>query len=425
MDNAKNTKNSRPLAPKYRVRRTFGASNPKRFGVTAKGKRVYIRTFGCQMNDRDSEALLGLFLQEGYIQAKSEKDADVVLVNTCSVRAHAENRALSFVGKFRKKGTVPVRGQSPIIGVIGCMAQNLGQDIFRKMQHVDLICGPSSFNKIPGYIDKIRKERVRVVDLEDTAREEDFYNASFRAQGDRAQIVISTGCSNYCTYCVVPFVRGGLRLRNPEDIISEVKRNLSLGIKKITLLGQNVNDYKILRIKDKGKRIKERGKEGEETIDFVGLLKKIEKIDEIEEVDFLTSQPKNTSKELFTLMAKSSKINKHLHLPFQSGSNKILKAMNRGYTREKYLQLVDDYKKIVKGTLSTDVIVGFSGENESDFEQTKDILEKVRFRGAYIFKYSPRPRAKSSGLADDVSKQDKERRHAILLELQKNISREF
>lgn len=344
------------------------------------------------MNDRDSEALLGLFLEKGHTQAKDVKEADVILINTCSVREHAEDRAVSFAGTFKKS--------SVIVGLIGCMARNRGEEIFKKMPHIKLICGPACFAKIPAYIEKIQKENTRIIDLEDSLRDEELYKSAFRIEPDHAQVIISTGCSNYCSYCVVPYVRGQLRLRKPEDIIDEVKKNIALGIKKITLLGQNVNDYS----------------------DFVELLSRVEKIEGLEELSFITSQPRNTSVELFKLMAASKTIKKHLHLPFQSGSNRILELMNRGYSREKYLELIADYKRIVKGSLSTDVIVGFPTETEEDFLQTKDIIEKVSFGYAYIFKYSPRMRAKSAKMTDNVSAQVKAKRHSILLELQKKIS---
>ena len=378
-------------------------------------KKIYIRTFGCQMNDRDSEALLGLFVDKGYLIAESAEEADAVLVNTCSVRAHAEDRARSYLGSLKKKGPVPIREQSPkkILGLIGCMAKNKGEELYERMPYIDLICGPASFSKIPEYVKRIKEEGIRIKDLEDKEREEDFYKAAFRQDSDRAQVIISTGCSNYCSYCIVPFVRGELRLRKPGDIIDEVKRNIDLGIKKIILLGQNVNDYRF-RQQTIDHRL--------ETVDFVELLHMVLNIDGVEELDFITSQPKNTSKELFTLIKKSPKIRKHLHLPFQSGSNRILKLMKRGYTREKYLQLIDDYRKIVGGTLSTDVIVGFPAESDEDFNQTKDILEKVKFSHAFIFKYSPRGATKSVGMADDVAREVKASRHKILLDLQKQIS---
>ncbi len=397
------------------------------------------------MNGRDSEALVGLFVERGYSLAQTPEEADVILVNTCSVREHAEDRAISFLGALKKV----TRSQShqvtsgkhdtqyairttKIVGLIGCMARNRGEELFKRMPHIDLVCGPAAFDKIPEYVERIQKTKspshqvtsgkrdtrytirnTRIIDLEDKLRNEDFYRASFRIESGHAQVVISTGCSNYCSYCVVPYVRGPLRLRRPEDIISEVERNAKLGIKKITLLGQNVNDYQYkLQITNYKLQI----------IDFVELLRMIEKIEGIEEIDFVTSHPKNTSRELFELMASSQKIKKHLHLPFQSGSDRILKLMNRGYTKQDYLKLIDDYYCIVGGTLSTDVIVGFPTETKKDFLETKKILEKVHFRYAYIFKYSPRPYTKAFSLKDDVPKEIKEKRHRELLDLQKRIS---
>ena len=382
--------------------------------------KIYIRSFGCQMARRDSEALLGLFLEKGYVQATDEKEADVVLINTCSVREHAEDRAISYAGTLKKlkseirnpksetNSKSKIQNPKLIVGVIGCMARNRGEELAKRMPHISLICGPASFAKIPAYIEKIINEgrgtrdegRTRIIDLDDSARDEELYKSAFRIEPDHAQVIISTGCSNYCSYCVVPYARGELRLRKTEDIINEVRKNIDLGIKKITLLGQNVNDYP----------------------DFVNLLSQVEKIEGLEELSFITSQPRNTSVELFKLMAASKTIKKHLHLPFQSGSNKILKLMNRGYTREKYLEIVGDYEKIVKGTLSTDVIVGFPSETDEDFLATRDIIEKVNFKYAYIFKYSPRFRAKSAKMKDNVSPEVKARRHKVLLDLQKKIS---
>ena len=363
---------------------------------------------------------MGLFLEKGYVQATDEKEADVVLINTCSVREHAEDRAISYAGTLKKlkseirnpksetNSKSKIQNPKLIVGVIGCMARNRGEELAKRMPHISLICGPASFAKIPAYIEKIINEgrgtrdegRTRIIDLDDSARDEELYKSAFRIEPDHAQVIISTGCSNYCSYCVVPYARGELRLRKTEDIINEVRKNIDLGIKKITLLGQNVNDYP----------------------DFVNLLSQVEKIEGLEELSFITSQPRNTSVELFKLMAASKTIKKHLHLPFQSGSNKILKLMNRGYTREKYLEIVGDYEKIVKGTLSTDVIVGFPSETDEDFLATRDIIEKVNFKYAYIFKYSPRFRAKSAKMKDNVSPEVKARRHKVLLDLQKKIS---
>ncbi|MDP2922812.1 MAG: tRNA (N6-isopentenyl adenosine(37)-C2)-methylthiotransferase MiaB [Candidatus Omnitrophota bacterium] len=399
-------------------------------------KRLYIKTFGCQMNSRDSEALLGLFLERGYTQAQGYEDADIILLNTCSVRAHAEHRVRSILGSFKKlfakrkaqsaksKDTQNAMHYAPcampIIGLIGCMARSQGQEIFKRMPYVNLIVGPASLHKIPEYIEKIAKriahsekqgENLRIMDLEDKERKEEFYDAGFRAKSDHAQVVISTGCSNYCSYCVVPYVRGELRLRKPKDIIAEVKRNVALGINKITLLGQNVNDYKYIPSSHVLR-----------PTSFVNLLEMVNEIEGVKEIDFLTPHPKNTSNALFRLMAKSNKIKKYLHLPLQSGSDRILKLMNRGYTKKDYLALVADYKTIVGGTIGTDIIVGFPTETEEDFHHTKDVLEKVNFMGAYIFKYSPRPNTQALKLKDDVPQKVKEKRHKILLDLQKKIS---
>ena len=409
-------------------------------------KKVFLRTFGCQMNDRDNEALLGLFLEKGYKQVDTPEEADVILVNTCSVRDHAENRAISFLGSLKKLSALrsqlsaaesrKLKAESKkIIGLIGCMARNRGEELFKKMPYIDLVCGPAGFDTIPIYIEKIQTEGQRIFDIADKKRAEALYEAIFRQEKDYASVVISTGCSSNCSYCVVPFVRGPLRFRSPKDIIDEIKRNVELGIKRITLLGQNVNDYNYqlsdisfqLSAKSKNSLKAESRKlkaESKDTITFVDLLKEVDKVEGLKEVDFITSHPKNTSRELFEVMAKSKRILKHLHLPFQSGSDRILELMNRGYSKEKYLRLIDEYKKIVAGTLSADIIVGFPTETKEDFLHTKDVIERVRFRYAYIFKYSPRPNTKAAKLNDDVPKEVKEQRHKVLLELQKKISLE-
>ncbi len=377
------------------------------------------------MNVRDSEAVMGLFLQKGYKQAKNEEEADVILLNTCAVRAHAEHRVRSILGAYKKLSVVSRQSSAKniadsrklkadsckIIGLIGCMARSTGKDIFQKMEHVSLVCGPAAEDKITGYIADIIKTGKRIIDLSDRSRDEEFYHASYRVYPDVAQVVISTGCSNYCSYCVVPFVRGEIRMRSPKDIIDEVKRNVSLGVKKIMLLGQNVNDY---RYRPHSSFVL--------PVSFIDLLKMVDEVPGVEEIEFLTPHPKNTSKELFRLMAKSKKIKKYLHLPYQSGSDRILKLMDRGYTQKEYLKLVEDYKKIVGGTIGTDIIVGFPTETDKDFNETKKVLKKAEFMGAYIFKYSPRPGTAAHKVKDDVPQRVKEKRHAELLELQKEIS---
>ena len=397
------------------------------------------------MNFRDTEALLGLFIARGYKAVDDPAKADVVLANTCSVRALAENKARSFLGEFQdnRASIHPakrkrVRGtQRPIVGLIGCMARNEGKRLFQHMAHVDLICAPGVIEKIPGYVEQIISgERKRIIDLEDRMRDEAAYEAPYRREQGHANVVISTGCANSCAYCIVPYVRGKLRLRSPEDILAEVKRVVKNGASKITLLGQNVNDYNYVGAEravvecrapfDTSRQ--RRNTQGARCIEtpaqcnFVGLLKMVSAVEGVKEIDFVSSNPKNTSVELFEFMASSKKIRKLINLPFQSGSNRILKAMNRGYTRQEYLALVKSYKQIVGGQISTDIIVGFPGENDADFKATRKMMEQCKFDFAFIFKYSVRPHSPAVGLIDDVPKAIKEKRHQELLDLQKRIS---
>jgi len=475
---------SSPLHQDIGVNAAKPAFTPKCCGVTA--KRIFIRTFGCQMNVRDSEAIIGLFLDKGYELTEDAREADVILVNTCSVREHAEHRAISFLGSLKKTCQSTVKDQQsadknrkiidhglsaiddpqrhkPIVGFIGCAARNRGAEVFSKMPHVNLILGPGWFDKIFDFVERIKDKGERIKELGDKERNELLYSGTYRCEPDSAQVVISTGCNNWCTYCIVPYVRGALRFRKPEDILDEVKCNIDRGFRKITLLGQNVNDYeyrlqvtchKSSRGNTRDRQEKEyrshvTGHKSQEneymstdhgpqtivdrpqsadhsrqtTVGFLDILRKVEKIKGLEELYFLSANPKNTSKELLDFMAESDKIKKQLHLPFQSGSNQILKKMGRGYTREWYLELIEYYKQKVGGKLGTDVIVGFPGETDQDFQETKDLMEKIRFDYAYIFKYSPRPHSKAFKLKDDVPLKVKEERHAVLLEMQKRASR--
>jgi len=408
-------------------------------------KKVFLRTFGCQMNVRDSEALTGLFLKKGYVLTDDVDNADVVVLNTCAVRDNAQNRAVWTAATLKRlksqvtghKSQVKKRNthdalrntkhaRRPIIAFVGCVAQREGEALFKKYPHIDLILGPANLDKAPEYIEKIRKQRGRIIDIADKQRDEDFYAAEYRDDKKRAQVVISTGCSNYCTYCVVPSARGDLRLRKPEDILEEVKKNVVSGRTKIMLLGQNVNDYnyraQATSHKSQDKKRDTQYAVRNTSVNFVELLRMVENVPGIEEIKFMTSNPKNTTTALFELMAKSTKILKDLHLPFQAGSDRILKEMNRGYTKKEYLKLVGDYRRIVKGSLGTDIIVGFPGETEKDFQQTIDIMEKARFDYAFIFKYSTRGGTKSQKFVDDVPEIEKERRHKILLDLLKQIA---
>ncbi|MFC1804815.1 tRNA (N6-isopentenyl adenosine(37)-C2)-methylthiotransferase MiaB [Candidatus Omnitrophota bacterium] len=370
-------------------------------------KKVCIRTFGCQMNIRDSEVVYGLLKKNGFRMVEDPQEADIILLNTCSVRQHAEDKVWSEVGRFKTKQRNNETTSQRIIGIIGCMAQNYKEDIFKRAPNVAIIAGPTDIDKIPEAIKRVSQEPgVRIIETQGRVRPEDIYHTGFYAEKKYSYVVISEGCSNHCSYCVVPYVRGELHNRKYKDIIKEIKKAVDQGIENVTLLGQNVNAY------------------NDEEVDFVRLLGLVNQIKGLKEFSFITSHPKDVASGLFEAMQDLDKLRKYLHLPVQSGSDRILKLMNRGYTRKIYLDLAADYRRIVKGgILTTDVILGFPGETESDFQDTYDLVREVGFNSAYIFKYSTRPQTKASEMIDDVSRQEKERRHKLILELQKDISR--
>ena len=394
-----------------------------------KKNKVFLRTFGCQMNVRDSEVVAGLLKREGYSLVEAEDKADIVIFNTCSVRQHAEDKVWSEIGRIAKsaKKNVHIKGRStdrlgrskagtgPIIGLIGCMAQNYKEHVFQRSPAVDFVVGPSDIDKIPSILERLAGARqktkspdlyeLKIWETDADKRPEEIYHTGFYEDKEHAYVVISEGCSNFCSYCVVPFVRGPLHNRDNKEILKEIEQAVSKGISKITLLGQNVNAYV------------------HENVNFVELVSKVNKVKGLKEFSFITSHPKDTTVELFKAMAECDKIKKALHLPVQSGSDKVLKEMNRGYTKKFYLDLVDNYRKIVKnGELTTDIIVGFPGETEKEFQETYELVKQVQFDAAYIFKYSPRPNTHAQMLLDDLSKEEKEKRHKAVLDLQKSVS---
>ncbi len=363
---------------------------------------VYIRTFGCQMNVRDSELICGLLQKAGWRLSANDQDADIIIFNTCSVRKHAEDRIWSLIGSY--KG-------SKIIGLVGCMAQNFKQQAFERSPDVSFVVGPQDIHKLPGILEKIKPVKLlarKIWETDSNSRPEEVYHNSFYQDRQHAYVVISEGCSNFCSYCVVPYVRGPLRHRKSVDILLEIQEALSRGLNKVTLLGQNVNAYQ----------------DGQ--VNFTKLLEQVNALEGLKECGFFTSHPKDASLDLFKAINRLDKIVKTLHLPVQSGSDRILQLMNRGYTVKEYLALVDSYRKIVKGgLLTTDIIVGFPAETEAEFNQTCFLLKQVRFNGAYIFKYSPRPGTEAAKMADTLKSRKKEERHKEILELQRSISREL
>ncbi|HQQ06762.1 MAG TPA: tRNA (N6-isopentenyl adenosine(37)-C2)-methylthiotransferase MiaB, partial [Candidatus Omnitrophota bacterium] len=383
------------------------------------GKRILLVTFGCQMNVRDAEVIAGLMTKAGYSLTDDEAKADVVIFVTCSVRQHAEDKVWSEIGRIAKQNRA---GTVPIIGLVGCMAQNYQQQVFERSPAVDFCVGPADIAQIPDIVTKIFAHRksagrgglldMKIWETDGSVRPEEIYHTGFYEEKDHAYVVISEGCSNFCTYCIVPFVRGPVRHRHAEDILLEVKEAVAGGITRFTLLGQNVSSYHSPEPM-KGK-----------PVDFVDLLMAVSNISGLKEVGFITSHPRDTTVRLFEAMASCDTVKKYLHLPVQSGSDRILAAMNRGYTRAGYVHLAKEYRRIVKGgLLSTDIIVGFPGEADDDFQATHDLVRDIGFDTGYIFKYSPRPNTKACMLADDVAQGEKVRRHKVILDLQKSISK--
>lgn len=373
------------------------------------------------MNVRDSEVICGLLKSEGYKLTANHKDADIVILNTCSVRQHAEDKVWSEVGRFKKKSQSHKVTKLPVIGIVGCMAQNYKEAIFDRAPNVDFVVGPSDIHKIPEIVSKLCTRydvrstnnllETKIWETNGGLRPEQIYHTGFYEDENHAYVVISEGCSNFCSFCIVPYVRGPLQNRNHKDILKEIEEAIDRGIDKITLLGQNVNAYQFIVHSSKF------------IVNFPKLLKMINDIKGLKEFSFITSHPKDTSIDLFKAMTECDKLKKYLHLPVQSGSNRILKLMNRGYSREFYLDLTENYRKIVKdGKLTTDIIVGFPGEKEADFQDTVELVKKIKFDAAYIFKYSPRLKTEAANFTDDVEKKEKEKRHSVVLELQKKIS---
>lgn len=316
--------------------RTFAQKKPS----------VYIRTFGCQMNTRDSEFIAGLFLEKGYKLTDLPDNADIVLFNACSVRKHAEERAISNMGHFMHRYK-----NKKIYGMVGCAAQALKGELFERLPALNLVCGTGEIAKLPELIEQAQNNKISALDNIDKPLPES--NSIYRQDGKHAYVSIMRGCDNFCSYCVVPYVRGKERSRNVKDILAEIKTLVKRGIKDITLLGQNVNSYNGIACNDKEHK----------TCSFVQLLHLINNIEGIEKIRFMTSHPKDANVDLFKAMNQLDRVVEHLHLPLQSGSDRILSLMNRGYTAKKYQDLIAKARYLVpKLRLTTDIIVGFPTE---------------------------------------------------------------
>ena len=366
-------------------------------------------TFGCQMNARDSEKLLGVLEQIGYQEETNEEDADFVIYNTCTVRENANMRVYGRLGQLNR-----VKKQKPhmLIGLCGCMMQEpeVVEKIKKSYRFVDLIFGTHNIYKFAELIVTRLESQRMVIDIwKDTDKiVEDL--PSERKFSFKSGVNIMFGCNNFCSYCIVPYVRGRERSRNPEDIIREIQGLVADGVVEVMLLGQNVNSY---------------GKTLEHPMTFAQLLTEIEKIEGLERIRFMTSHPKDLSDELIEVMKHSKKICKHLHLPVQSGSTEILKKMNRRYTKEQYLELVRKIKEAVPDiSLTTDIIVGFPGETEEDFLETMDVVNKVRYDSAFTFIYSKRTGTPAAAMENQVPEDVVKDRFGRLLKEVQSISAE-
>lgn len=370
---------------------------------------VLLRTFGCQMNRHDSERVAGMILSRGWTLVEEEKAADVILLNTCSVRRHAEERVLGKLSAYQREKRARPR---LVVGVIGCMAQTWGERLWERFPGLDLILGPGSFASLPDLLENaLQTGGRRLADGFDDG--ENFFRLSpARERRYQAWVTVMRGCNNYCSYCVVPYARGREVSRSPESIVKEAEQLAGEGCKEITLLGQNVNAY--LGVDRGGRRI-----------DFPGLLSLMHAVPGIERIRFITSHPKDISPALIAAMKELPKVCEHLHFPAQSGSNAVLKKMNRGYTKEDYLEKVRRLKEeIPEIALSSDFIVGFPGETGGDFSLTMDLAREVRFDQLFAFKYSLRPGTQAASHADDVPPAEKSVRLQKLLALQEAVSRE-
>ncbi len=368
-------------------------------------RKVFIKTYGCQMNKYDSEKMAGVLDEHNYSLTDDVYSADVILLNTCSIREKSEQKVFSKLGRLKKYKT---HNPNLIIGVGGCIGQINSKTILKRVPYVDLVFGTLNIHRLPSLIDKVYNGDGPVSEIfSDAEYSVEEYPVS-RENNIQAWVSIMHGCNNYCSYCVVPYTRGREISRKSHNILNEIKILSQQGCKEVTLLGQNVNSY---------------GKDNNEGITFPRLLEKIHKIPGIERIRFVTSHPKDFSGELIKIINDCDKVCEQIHLPAQSGSNKILSLMNRGYKIESYIEKINLLKSNVPGAaLSTDIIVGFPGENDQDFEATVDLIEKVEFDNVFLFKFSPRPNTAATKLPGQIDDKIKKNRFETLLNLQKRIT---
>ncbi len=376
--------------------------NEQYFIMNGKRKTYNILTYGCQMNEHDSEKIAGMLTSIGYEETDDESNADLVIFNTCLIRENAE---LKFYGKLGEVKGLKRSRPDMIVSVCGCMMQKeeTRQNLLKKFRFVDIIFGTNTIQELPGLIYDVEVNNKKSVDIIDNT--ELIYENMPKARKFKykALVNITYGCNNFCTYCVVPYVRGREKSRLPEEIINEVKALAADGCKELTLLGQNVNSY---------------GSNLEEKFTFAQLLYELNKIDGIERIRFMTSHPKDLTDDLITAIKECNKVCNHVHLPVQAGSNDVLNRMNRRYTKEHYLNLVEKLKKEIPDVaITTDIIVGFPGETEDDFLETVDVVKNVQYDSAFTYLYSVREGTKAAEMEDQVPDDVKHDRFNRLLDV--------
>jgi tRNA-2-methylthio-N6-dimethylallyladenosine synthase len=368
-------------------------------------KTFYIETFGCQMNAHDSEKVIGTLEQEGYARVEDEINADLILYNTCSIRDKAEQKVFHRLNEYKA-----MQGEGKKFAVIGCVAQQEGEKIFEKAPYVSLVSGSASYRNLPQMLARLEAGETRITGLNDRETEETFETEfTARSNPHRGYITIIEGCDKFCAYCVVPYTRGKERSRTADSVMHEARQMADLGYTEIQLLGQNVNSY--------------RDPSGKKT--FAELLLAIGELKGIKRVRFTTSHPRDFTKDIVDAIDASDALCDHVHLPVQSGSSAVLKAMSREYTREWYLERMSWIKAAKRDiSITSDMIVGFPGETDADFEQTLTLIADVKYDAIFAFKFSPRPNTPAIHMADSISDETKMARLKILNDRQREIQRE-
>jgi len=372
--------------------------------VSSDQKTFFIETFGCQMNFHDSEKVIGTLISQGYRRVESEEDADLIFYNTCSIRDKAEQKVFHRLADYKR-----LQQQGKRFAVIGCVAQQEGEKIFERAPHVSLVAGSASYRHLPEMLVQI-ESGARATGLDDRQTDETFETAfTARSNPHRGYITIIEGCDKFCAYCVVPYTRGKERSRSSESVLAEARQMVDSGYTDIQLLGQNVNSYR----DPLGKK------------SFAELLAAVGELAGIRRVRFTTSHPRHFTRDIVEAIDAVSTLCDHVHLPVQSGSSRVLAAMNREYTREQYMERIEWLRSTRNReiSLTTDIIVGFPGETEAEFEQTMSLMREVGYDGAFTFKYSPRPNTPAISLADSIPEDEKTRRLHLLNQQQQEIQR--